>query len=185
MEDEKKKISEKKSDRTRVYMHPHSKRIQVFMIFAFLGSCFLFLFVLESKLTERYKELSFDYKEYYLRPFHYKLDPFTYIELKYGMPLEEPEPPNPHFIFSFEEMLYNRFIDYYFWTKGPTQEADVTMLYDNITLTIKAVSAHLLTRLYYRLEKEEDLLNPILLTDPRLPEKPSGNKNNSSKRNSF
>ena len=148
------------------------------MILAFLGSCFLFLFVLESKLTERHKELSFDYREYYLRPFHYKLDPFTYVELKNGIPLEEPEPPNPHFIFSFEEMLYNRFVDYYFWTKGPTEEADITMLDDRISTTIEAASAHLRNRLYYRLEKEEDLLNPILLTDPKLPEKPSGNESN-------
>jgi len=177
--DEKEIFSEKKqSEPTTVYEHPHSKRIQVFMILAFLGSCFLFLFVLESKLTERHKELSFDYREYYLRPFHYKLDPFTYVELKNGIPLEEPEPPNPHFIFSFEEMLYNRFVDYYFWTKGPTEEADITMLDDRISTTIEAASAHLRNRLYYRLEKEEDLLNPILLTDPKLPEKPSGNESN-------
>lgn len=147
----------------------HSHRMQMFMCVLFFTSCFAFLFVLESKLTQQQKALEFAYKEFYLRPFHYKLDPFSYVELKNGAPITEPEPPNPHFMFSFEELLLNRFLDYYLWAQGPTDETDVTTDPDRLPLTIQAFGSHLRNRLYYQLERDELKINPILLTDPALP----------------
>lgn len=147
----------------------HSHRMQMFMCVLFFTSCFAFLFVLESKLTQQQKALEFAYKEFYLRPFHYKLDPFSYVELKNGAPITEPEPPNPHFMFSFEELLLNRFLDYYLWAQGPTDETDVTTDPDRLPLTIQAFGSHIRNRLYYQLERDELKINPILLTDPALP----------------
>jgi cell division protein FtsB len=62
----------------------HSKRMQMALVLLFFVSCFTFLFVLENRLAEQQKQLEFAYKEFYLRPFHYKLDPFSYVELKNG-----------------------------------------------------------------------------------------------------
>lgn len=151
----------------------HSKRVQLAMCGLFFSSCFAFLFVLEARLSEQQRELEFNYKEFYLRPFHYKLDPFSYVELKNGAPITEPEPPNPHFIFSFEELLLNRFLDYYIWTTSDTDETDVTTDWDRMPLTIQAFGAHLRNRIYYQLEHDDLQINPIILTDPALPEKSS------------
>ena len=148
----------------------HSKRTQFGLIVLFFSSCFLFLFMLESRLTDEQEKLAFDYKEFYLRPFHYKLDPFSYVELKNGVPITEPEPPNPHYPLSFEELLVNRFVDYLFWTRGPTDEADVTVHPSRINMTSEAFGGHLRNRIYYRLERDELHLNPILLTDFKQPE---------------
>lgn len=51
----------------------HSKRMQMALVGLFFVSCFTFLFVLENRLAEQQKQLEFAYKEFYLRPFHYKL----------------------------------------------------------------------------------------------------------------
>lgn len=147
----------------------HSQRVQMLLCTLFFVSCFAFLFVLESKLAEQQRELAFAYKEFYLRPFHYKLDPFSYVELKNGAPITEPEPPNPYFMFSFEELLLNRFLDYYLWAQGPTDETDVTTDPERLPLTMQAFGSHLRNRLYYQLERDELKINPILLTDPALP----------------
>lgn len=148
----------------------HSKKMQLGICVLFFLSCLAFLFVLETKLAAQQRQLEFAYKEFYLRPFHYKLDPFSYVELNHGVPITEPEPPNPHFMFSFEELLLNRFIDYYFWTQGPSEETDVTTDINRIDLTIQAFGSHLRNRIYYQLEHDELKVNPILLTDPAIPE---------------
>lgn len=51
----------------------HSKRMQLALVLLFFVSCFTFLFVLEARLAEQQRQLEFAYKEFYLRPFHYKL----------------------------------------------------------------------------------------------------------------
>lgn len=91
------------------------------------------------------------------------------MELKNGIPITEPEPPNPHFFLSFEELLLNRFVDYYIWSTGPTDEADVTTEPDRMPLTMKAFGAHVRNRIYYRLDRDELRINPVLLTQPELP----------------
>lgn len=148
----------------------HSVRIQVTVVLLFFAFFSLFLFLLEWKLTEDRRKLEFDYKEFYLRPFHYKLDPFSYVELRNGVPITEPEPPNPYFSLSFEELLLNRFVDYLFWTRGPTDEADVTVAQDRLPLTIQAFAGHLRNRIYYRKE-HGDLtdLDPLLVNSTEQP----------------
>jgi len=91
------------------------------------------------------------------------------VELKNGIPITDPEPPNPHFFLSFEELLLNRFVDYYIWSTGPTDEADVTTEPDRMPLTMKAFGAHVRNRIYYRLDRDELRINPVLLTQPELP----------------
>lgn len=66
-------------------------------------------------------------------------------------------------------MLLNRFLDYYFWSQGDTDETDATTDPERFPLTIQAFGAHLRNRLYYQLERDELKINPILLTDPALP----------------
>lgn len=151
------------------FLTKHSTRMQVFICVLSFLSCLVLLFAIEAKLTNQQRQLEFAYREFYLRPFHYKLDPFSYVELEKGMPITQPEPPNPHFIFSFEELLLNRFIDYFMWTQGPSDETDQTFDADKIDVTIKSLGAHIRNRLYYQLDHDQLDINPILLTDPALP----------------
>lgn len=164
------KRNEKQSQSKPLFFQ-HSRRMQYTVVLLFFTCCFVFLFILEARLANQQKQLEFAYKEFYLRPFHYKLDPFSYVELKNGVPITEPEPPNPHFMLSFEEQLLNRFIDYFLWIQGPTEEADVTTDPERMPLTIQAFGGHVRNRIYYRLERDELRINPILLTDFALPNK--------------
>lgn len=91
------------------------------------------------------------------------------ISLFSGVPIDETEPPNLFFIFSFEESLLTRFLDYYIWRQSGTNEADVTTNPDRLPQTIISFGAHLRNRLYYRMEKNELDINPILLGNPVLP----------------
>ena len=91
-----------------------------------------------------------------------------------GVPIDETEPPNPNFIFSFEESLLTRFLDYYIWRQSGTNEADVTTNPDRLPQTMVSFGAHLRNRLHYRMEKNELDINPILLSNPTLP--PSQNQ---------
>ena len=77
-------------------------------------------------------------------------------------------------------MLLNRFLDYYFWSQGDTDETDATTDPERFPLTIQAFGAHLRNRLYYQLERDELKINPILLTDPALPNE-KGNRTVASK----
>lgn len=164
------KSKEDKVSSTAKFFAQHSKRMQIGICALFFLSCLLFLFVLEAKLAEQQSRLEFAYKEFYLRPFHYKLDPFSYVELKNGVPITEPEPPNPKYTFSYDELLLNRFIDYFFWLNGMTDEGDATTDPDRIGLTMQALGSHIRNRIYYQLEHNDLRINPILLTDPAIPE---------------
>ena len=59
----------------------HSKRMQMALVVLFFVSCFTFLFVLENRLAEQQRQLEFAYKEFYLRPFHYKLVCYLYLAI--------------------------------------------------------------------------------------------------------
>ena len=146
-----------------------SKRAQLTVLGVFFVTCFSILFYLEGKMEKFEKELEFGYREFYQRPFHYMLDPFTYVGLKDGIPITELEPPNPNYKLSYEELLVTRFIDYYVWTLGGSSEIDSTFTRPRIDQTIEAFDGYVRNRLYYRLGREELDINPILLKDPALP----------------
>jgi len=146
-----------------------SKRAQLTVLGVFFVTCFSILFYLEGKMEKFEKELEFGYREFYQRPFHYMLDPFTYVGLKDGIPVTELEPPNPNYKLSYEELLVTRFIDYYVWTLGGSSEIDSTFTRPRIDQTIEAFDGYVRNRLYYRLGREELDINPILLKDPALP----------------
>ena len=64
----------------------HSKRKQIIIILLFFFGYFLFLFFLETWLSQRWRiSNEFAYEEFYSKPFHYKLDPFSYVETKNGI----------------------------------------------------------------------------------------------------
>jgi len=86
-----------------------------------------------------------------------------------GIPIDEIEPPNPYFTFSFEESLLTRFLDYYIWRQSGINEGDVTTNPDRLPLTMISFGTHLRNRLYYRMERKELEINPILLSNPALP----------------
>ena len=63
----------------------HSKRKQIMVILLFFLCYFLLLFLLETWLSYRWHlSNEFAYEEFYSKPFHYKLDPFSYVETKNG-----------------------------------------------------------------------------------------------------
>jgi hypothetical protein len=146
-----------------------SKRAQLTVLGVFFVTCFSILFYLEGKMEKFEKELEFGYREFYQRPFHYMLDPFTYVGLKDGIPVTELEPPNPNYKLSYEELLVTRFIDYYVWSLGGSSEIDSTFTRPRIDQTIEAFDGYVRNRLYYRLGREELDINPILLKDPAMP----------------
>lgn len=147
----------------------HSKRLQWASLFVFFAICFGVLFYLEGKMEHYEKELKFGYRDFYQKPFHYMLDPFTYVGLKDGVPIVELQPPNPHFVYSYEELLVTRFIDYFIWARNGGDEVDTTFYPERFDQTVDSFAGYIRHRLYYRLDRNQLFMNPIILTDPKIP----------------
>ena len=118
---------------------------------------------------ERKLKFNHMYKDFYQMPFHHVLDPFTFVGLKDGLPITELKPPNPHFMFSYEELLVTRFIDYYIWARNGGEEVDVVFWPDQLDNTLFRFIGWIQHRLHYRLDNRQLFVNPIILTDPKIP----------------